>query len=134
VVDSQGAPVNRSILSPATWADHPGITADFLTRAQGIQQMLADPLSQLGPGTSLLILMAVNRWTDIDLIWRNGALTSDAAHEQGGDTLVPYDRTLDSFGNSLRPFVAQIGSGSRQHSMLMNDPTAVNLIRQQRGP
>jgi pimeloyl-ACP methyl ester carboxylesterase len=134
VVDPKGTPARRSLLRPATWAAHPGVRADFLARAREVQRALAHPLSQMGTGTSVSILMATNRWTDIDLIWRNGALTGDAAHEQGGDTFVPYHQTLAWLGKGLRPFVAEIGSGSRQHSMLMNDPTAVNLIRQQRSP
>jgi hypothetical protein len=86
----------------------------------------------MGSGTKAAILMAENRWTDVDLVHDGRKLNGESVHESGGDTLVPFGRTLDWLGDRLSGFVVRVGSGTRQHSMLMNDPTVVSIVQQQR--
>jgi pimeloyl-ACP methyl ester carboxylesterase len=132
VVDKNGQPVGQSILDPTTWAAHAGASADHLSRTLAVQQMLQNPLSKMDSGTTALILMATNRKTRTELLWKNNKLTAKAVSKEGGDTLVPFDHTLAWLGAANQGFVARVGSGNRQHSMLMNDSTVISLVNQQR--
>ena len=132
VVDQNGQPVGQPILDPSTWAAHAGTSSDHLERTRAVRQLLENPLSQLDGGTKALILMATNRKTRLELLWKNDKLTAKTVSEQPGDTLVPFDQTVAWLGAANAPFVASFGSGNRQHSMLMNDSTVTNLVKQQR--
>lgn len=130
IVHDDGSPTGLAATDPAAWAGHAGIDRDFLARADDVMAQLRDPAQFMNlRSTRFRIVLAFNRWTASDLI-RDGVLTIQPDSEEIGDTLVPYETTLDWLGPRLRRAVRPFGDGSSPHSFLCTDEGVRTLARQ----
>lgn len=125
VVDPQGDPLRaaQQLLQPGGWpADGgPPVPQDMLDRALAVQKMLVNPFEGFGPGISVTTIMGANQATGQTLVRTGGAITGLVTQKASGDTLVPFQRTLDWGGNPFRFTVIPFAGQTRPHAELCCD-------------
>jgi hypothetical protein len=82
---------------------------------------------------AVAIVMANTMATGTNLEVQNGTPT-DVPHDWAtGDSLVPYDETMQWLGEDVSPFVKTITGPIREHAFLFDDPTVMNTVLQALG-
>jgi pimeloyl-ACP methyl ester carboxylesterase len=125
VTDAQGSPLPaaRQLLRPGGWpADAgPPVPQDMLDRALAVQQMLVDPFRGFGPGIAVTTIMGASQATGQTLVRTGDAFVKLVTQKSSGDTLVPFQRTLDRGGNSFHFTVVPFAGQTRPHAELCCD-------------
>lgn len=109
-----------SLLDDDTWAGHEAIDPALLARARETREWLLDPLSHL-VGVDVQLLMTMHRDTPVEMVHRDGKLTSEVALNEPGDTLIPFDRTLAPYGERLKALTRDVDKADELHNMLVSD-------------
>jgi len=125
-----GGGVPRSATDPASWAGLPGLSDDFLGRARAAQERLRDPLAYMDGDVGVAIVLARNRPTGANLELDGAGPTGTSHDFVLGDSLVPYDQTLDWLGAAGRPFLKTLTGPVREHAFVFDDPTVMNTVKQ----
>jgi pimeloyl-ACP methyl ester carboxylesterase len=125
VTDAAGTPLpaGQQLLSMGGWpaGSNEGITEDMLERGRAVQALLASPFDGFGPGISVTTIMGVNQQTGVRLERTGNTFTRIVPQSNAGDTLVPYQATMDRGGNPFRYTVIPFGQGTRPHAELCCD-------------
>ena len=109
-----------NLMRPDIWTGHDAIDSAMLARTKETREWLVDPLSHLAC-VDVAVLMTSDKKTSIALDIEDGSVTSTVARTGSGDTLVPYDATLDWYGDELRSHVELVNEVSHVHAKLLND-------------
>lgn len=109
-----------NLMRADVWHGHDAIDPALLARARETREWLVNPLSHLA-GVDVALLMTSDKETAIALDIEDGPVTSTVARTGSGDTLVPYDATLDWYGDELRSRVELVNEVSHVHAKLLND-------------
>ncbi len=125
VTDAGGNPLPaaQQLLRPGGWpADAgPPVPQDMLDRAAAVQQMLVDPFRGFGPGIAVTTILGANQATGQTLVRTGDAFVRLVTQKSSGDTLVPFQRTLDWGGNSFHFTVVPFAGQTRPHAELCCD-------------
>jgi hypothetical protein len=108
-----------NLMRPGAWRGHDAIDPALLVRARETREWLADPLSHLR-GVDTELLMTSDKKTPLSLRPGDERLSSTVARSGPGDTLIPYDATLDWYGGSLNEAVRRIDDVEPAHAKLLN--------------
>lgn len=129
VVDKSGnvMPADKQLLSLSAWVGHTGVSNDLLVRATETQISLKKPLNSMA-GVTVTALMAMNRKTGTNLVY-DGRLKGSISKNEKGDTLVPYDKTIQLAGHGFGTHVRGFESPCNEHSMLFNDPAIIGEVK-----
>lgn len=101
------------------WEGHDAIDPALLARARETREWLVDPLSHLR-GIDTQLLMTSGKQTPLSLRPGDGRLSSTLARSGPGDTLIPYDATLDWYDGRLNGVVRRIDDVEPAHAKLLN--------------
>ena len=90
--------------------------------------MLRDPFAQLGD-TPAVSIMTSNKPTEVSIVRTTAGMSRAHTEDmKGGDSLVPYQQTLDSGGASMLPHVRHFPGNVRAHAFLGIDEEIVLFI------
>ncbi len=132
VVDKKGEalPAQLQLTSLKCWKGHAGISSDFLQRTREVHRLLKKPLDHMDGNIRVLIIMAKNRSTKLDLIRTEKRLLSRGFKEGPGDTLVPSDLTFRRIGDLARSCVFMKPDKTiAVHSMLCSDIDIIQDVK-----
>jgi pimeloyl-ACP methyl ester carboxylesterase len=122
-------PAAEQLLAPGGWPEPEGVTLDLLQRGTELQAMLRDPFARFG-GTRAVAIMTSNKPTKIAMVrltTASGDVFEGESH-QGGDSLVPFERTRSWGGATLDPFVVHVPGNVRAHAFLGIDEEIADFI------
>lgn len=131
VIDSASAPLPdaRQLLELGGYPDPAGITADILSRARAAHELLVEPLAAMGSAQVMTVLTS-NKATKTrvmrEVIGGRDGFTEDFF--ETGDSLVPYQRTLDWGDAPFRNSVVEVTGSVRAHAFLGIDEEIAALI------
>ena len=109
-------PATEQLLELGGWPEAEGVTGDLLQRATELQAMLRDPFSRCG-STSAVAIMTSNKPTKLTMVRardRAGDVFEGESY-QGGDSLVPFERTRSGW-SGVRRFVVHVPGNVRAHA------------------
>lgn len=122
-------PAAQQLLQPGGYPDPSGITADILKRGRDVQAMLVDPLAEMGHAQVMTVLTS-NKATKSQVVRKVVNGKDDFTDEmfQSGDSLVPYQRTLDWGDAAFQNSVVQVTGSVRAHAFLGIDEEVAAVI------
>jgi pimeloyl-ACP methyl ester carboxylesterase len=122
-------PAAEQLLAPGGWPEPEGVTLDLLQRGTELQAMLRDPFARFG-GTRAVAIMTSNKPTKIAMVRLTtaGGDVFEGESHQGGDSLVPFERTRSWGGATLDPFVVHVPGNVRAHAFLGIDEEIADFI------
>ena len=127
------SPPDQQFLERNGWpgAFGQGIQDDLLLRAREGAALLHGPLAGFGSGTMSMALLGKRQMTPVT-VERNGdtlPVDRNDTRNQQGDTLVPYQRTVDWGGTTYADQVVALTGKVSEHAFLCNDGDALKLTR-----
>ena len=122
-------PPAQQLLQLGGYPDPGGITDDILLRARETQDLLREPVAKMG-GAKVMTVLTSNKATKAQVVRRvlNGVDGFSDEIFQTGDSLVPYQRTLDWGDDPFRNTVVQVTGSVRAHAFLGIDEEIAALI------
>jgi pimeloyl-ACP methyl ester carboxylesterase len=122
-------PATEQLLEPGGWPEPEGVTPDLRQRAKELQAMLRDPFSRCG-STRAVAIMTSNKPTKVTMnrVPTAGGDVFEGEGFEGGDSLVPFDRTRSWGGAAFDAFVVHVPGNVRAHAFLGIDEEIADFI------
>lgn len=135
VVKPDGEPdePDHQFLQPGGWPGSfgEGIEPDLLLRARDAAALLHGPLGRMGTGTMSMSFLGKRQMTPVWVTRTGNSLPADRneTRNQQGDSLVPYERTVEWGGTAFADQVVKLTGKPNAHAFLCNDPEVVRMTR-----
>lgn len=135
VLDPEGEPLGpeQQFLEPGGWpgAFGEGIEPDLLRRGREAAALLHGPLGRFGTGTMSMSFLGKRQMTPVWVTRTGDDLPVDRreTRNQQGDSLVPYQKTVDWGGTAFGDQVVKLTDRPNAHAFLCNDPEVVSMTR-----
>lgn len=122
-------PPAQQLLQRGGYPDATGVTADILQRARDAHALLREPLAAMG-GAQVVTVLTSNKPTKTEVVRKVVSGKDGFADEtsEDGDSLVPFQRTLDWGDAAFTDSVAHVTGSVRAHAFLGIDEEVAALI------
>jgi pimeloyl-ACP methyl ester carboxylesterase len=131
VVDAARNPLPpaQQLLQLGGYPDATGVTADILQRARDAHDLLREPLARMG-GARVRTVLTSNKATEAQVVRKVVDGKDDFTGEifEDGDSLVPYQRTLDWGDAAFTDSVVLVSGSVRAHAFLGIDEEVAAFI------